>query len=63
MAKKKDDVQTDVDTSGPNVQRFVDAPGFAQRRPKAEKKEPENAVDDNADGQIVADGDKPRTTT
>ena len=59
-AEKK---QTDADISGPNVLRFVDAPGFSQRRPKADKKEPENAVDDNADRKVVANGDKPRTTT
>ena len=59
MADKKTK-PTDDDISGPNVLRFVNAPGFAQRRPKTEKEAKPHAADDTTGRADTVDGDKPQ---
>ena len=60
MAEKKTK-PTDEEISGPNVLRFVEVPGFAQRRPKAEKEAKPYAANDDTGRADTVDGDKPQS--
>ena len=60
MAAKKTEL-TDEAISGPDILRFVNIPGFAQRRPKVEKEVKEHAANDITDNSGTADGDESPT--